>query len=81
LAALEAAASPDVALLALEPSPQRHEIRLLAEAKSSAAMFEFLGSLSQQKLGEVVLVTHQSQGQTSAGTPVRFQVRVGWESR
>lgn len=80
LAALEAAASPEVALLALEPSAQRHEIRLLAEAKNGAAMLDFLDSLSQQKLTEVVLVSHQAQSQ-APGAPIRFQARATWESR
>jgi Tfp pilus assembly protein PilN len=68
----------NVALLSVEPSAQRQEIRLVAEAKSSAAMFDFLEALRAQSLRDVVLVSHQVQTK-AAGTPLRFQARAAWE--
>jgi hypothetical protein len=79
-AALESVASQNVALLSVEPSAQRQEIRLVAEAKSDDAMLDFLEALRAQDLREVVLVSHQVQAQTP-GTPLRFQARAVWESQ
>ena len=78
--ALEAVADQNVALLSVEPSAQRQEIRVVAEAKSADAMFDFLEALRAQSLREVVLVSHQLQSQTP-GTPIRFQARAVWESQ
>jgi hypothetical protein len=77
-AALEGVGNPNVALLAIEPSPQRQELRIVAEAKTSGDMFDFLDALQGQPLVDVTLVSHQLQGQTP-GTPIRFQARAGWD--
>jgi hypothetical protein len=79
-AALESVASHDVALLSVEPSALRQEVRIMAEAKSSGAMLDFLEALRAQSLREVVLVSHQVQTQT-AGAPIRFQARAAWDSQ
>lgn len=78
--ALEAVSGQNVALLSVEPSAQRQEIRVIAEAKSAGAMLDFLEALRAQSLREVVLVSHQVQLQTP-GTPIRFQARAVWESQ
>lgn len=77
LAALESVAGRNVALLAVEPSALRREVRILAEAKSSDAMLDYLDALRAQSLRDVVLVSHQAQPQTP-GTPIRFQARALW---
>lgn len=75
---LESVAARNVALLSIEPSAQRHEVRITAEAKSSAAMLDFLDALrGQPALREVVLVSHQIQAQ-APGAPFRFQARAQW---
>lgn len=76
--ALEAVPTQNVALLSVEPSAQRGELRLVAEAGSSAAMFDFLEALSAQELREVVLVSHEVLARTP-GAPIRFQVRAAWD--
>lgn len=78
--ALEAVSGQDVALLSVEPSAQRQELRLVAEAKSSDAMLDFLEALRAQSLRDVVLVSHQVQAQTP-GAPLRFQARAVWEAQ
>jgi hypothetical protein len=75
--ALESVAGRNVALLSIEPSAQRQEVRITAEAKNSAAMLDFLDALGAQSLREVVLLSHQVQAQTP-GTPFRFQARAQW---
>jgi hypothetical protein len=79
-AALEGVARDDVALLSIEPSAAKQEVRIVAEAKSSDAMLDFLDALRTQPLRRVVLVSHQVQIQTP-GSPVRFQARATWETR
>ena len=75
--ALESVAGRNVALLSIEPSAQRQEVRITAEAKNSEAMLDFLEALRGQSLREVVLVSHQIQAQ-APGTPLRFQARAQW---
>jgi hypothetical protein len=77
LVALESVAGRNVALLSIEPSAQRQEVRITAEAKNSGAMLDFLDALRGQSLREVVLVSHQIQAQ-APGTPLRFQARAQW---
>ena len=77
--ALEAVSGQDVALLSVEPSAQRHELRMVVEAKSTGAMLDFLEALRAQSLRDVVLVSHQVQARTP-GTPIRFQARAVWET-
>jgi hypothetical protein len=77
LAALESVAGRNVALLAVEPSALRREVRIVAEARSSDAMLDYLDALRAQSLRDVVLVSHQTQPQTP-GTPIRFQARASW---
>ena len=75
---LESVAARNVALLSIEPSAQRQEVRITAEAKNSGAMLDFLDALrAQSSLREVVLVSHQIQAQ-APGAPFRFQARAQW---
>jgi Tfp pilus assembly protein PilN len=78
LAALEAVPTPEVALLGVEPSAQRHVVRITAEAKNSAAMLDYLQALQGgQQFSDVWLTSHLVQVQTP-GTPVRFVVQLKW---
>ena len=76
--ALEAVPTQHVALLSVEPSAQRGELKLVAEARSSAAMFDFLEALRAQRLRDVALVSHEVQARTP-GAPIRFQARAAWD--
>jgi Tfp pilus assembly protein PilN len=78
LAALEAVPATDVALLGVEPSAQRHVVRITAEAKNSGAMLDYLQALhGAQQFSDVWLTSHLVQTQTP-GTPVRFVVQLKW---
>jgi len=79
LAALESVAGRNVALLSIEPSAQRQELRITAEAKNSGAMLDFLDALRAQSMHEVTLVSHQIQPQMP-GAPLRFQARARWDT-
>jgi hypothetical protein len=78
LAALEAVPNPEVVLLGVEPSAQRHVVRITAEAKNSAAMLDYLQSLQGgRQFSDVWLTSHLVQAQTP-GTPVRFVIQLKW---
>ena len=77
LAALEAVQARDVALLGVEPSALRHNIRITAEAKSLDAMLNYVDALHGDAFSDVTLMSHQVEAQTP-GTPVRFVVQARW---
>jgi hypothetical protein len=58
--AVEAAASPDVALLQMQPEARERQLRLTAEARSERAMLAYLRRLaSGDTLADVHLASHQ----------------------
>ena len=76
--ALEDSATPDVALLQLQPEAQQQVLRVTAEARSAVAMFRYLKGLSGAKgLSEIHLVTHEV-AQDDPQRPVRFAVQASF---
>jgi nitrate reductase NapAB chaperone NapD len=74
--AIEKAAIRDVALLQLQPNADARTLRLVAEARESEAMFEFLRRLGTVGgLSEVHLVNHQVRRDDSPRS-IRFSVIV-----
>jgi len=80
LAALEAVDAKEVALLAVEPSASRHNIRITAEAKGPDAMLAYVEALRGPSFPEVSLSSHQMENQVP-GNPVRFIVQARWRSQ
>jgi hypothetical protein len=80
LATFEAVAGRDVALLVVEPSAAQQTVRITAEARNPAAMFDYLDALRARSFAQVHLVSHQVQAQTP-GTPIRFQALARWGQR
>ena len=80
LAALENVQAKDVALLGVEPSATRHNIRITAETKSLDAMLNYVDALRSDSFPEVSLASHQVEPQTP-GNPVRFVVQARWRSQ
>jgi hypothetical protein len=80
LAALESVPTPEVAMLGVEPSAQRHVVRITAEAKNAAAMLDYLEALHGHQFTDIWLLSHQIQVQTP-GTPTRFIVQLKWSGR
>jgi len=69
---VESTASPQVALLQLQPEPERRLLRLTAEAGTPEAMLEYLRRLGESKaLTDVHLVSHQIQ-RDDPSHPVQF---------
>jgi hypothetical protein len=78
LATLESAPVQSVALLSIEPSINKNNFRLTAEARNEQDMLSYLAALQQDaRLYGVLLVSHQVQVQ-APGAPIRFQMQAGW---
>ncbi|WP_024303664.1 membrane protein [Pseudogulbenkiania sp. MAI-1] len=79
-AALEASKTDDVALLAVEPDPLKHSVRITAEAKKREAMLAYIERLEQQPgLGSVVLLEHHINQQDNE-KPFRFSLLAAWKT-
>lgn len=78
LSALESAPAKNVALLSVEPSATRQQLRLTAEARDAEAMIDYVAALqAEPRLSQVTLASHQVQMQTP-GRPTRFTVQAAW---
>jgi hypothetical protein len=80
LAALETVQAKDVALLGVEPSASRHNIRITAETKTLDDMLNYVDALRSDSFPDVSLSSHQVEPQTP-GNPVRFVVQARWRSQ
>jgi Tfp pilus assembly protein PilN len=78
---LEASASKEVALLAVQPDVAGRQVRISGEAKSFKAMLDYSRRLGQtEMLGEVVLLGHEVRSQDPQ-RPVAFSLSAGWSER
>jgi hypothetical protein len=78
--ALEDSATPDVALLQVQPEAQQQVLRVSAEARDAGAMFKYLRGLAGAKgLSEIHLVTHEV-AQDDPQRPVRFAAQASFRS-
>jgi Tfp pilus assembly protein PilN len=76
--AVESAAPGEVALLAMEPDPERQVLKISGEAKNVPAMLEYIRMLESRPLfRSVTLHSHQVQVQDPQ-RPLRFAVDVAW---
>lgn len=76
--AVEASGSKEVALLALEPDPEKGTVKIGGEAKNYPAVMDYIRALKQQPIfGNVQLQNHQIQEQDPE-KPVRFTMTVDW---
>lgn len=78
--AVQSSASPNVALLAVEPDAKKNNLRITAEAKGSDDMLAYVDALKAQDwFGAVSLVRHEINEQ-DPNRPIRFQVDAGWKA-
>ena len=76
--AVEASASPKVALLAIEPDASKRTVRLNLEAKDKKAMQDYVQGLAAQAgLANVSLLTQETQLENPL-LPIRFSVGATW---
>lgn len=80
LSAIEATHSPQVAMLALEPSASSRTVSISGEAVSADAATGFVATLAQQGvLSDVHLVQHQLVSSDPA-RPLRFTINARWKA-
>lgn len=76
--AIEASAHEEIALLQLQPDPQKATVRITAEAKDFAALVAYSAELARRKpIGGVLLQSHE---QDPRGTSVRFTLVARWKA-
>ncbi|HEX4944874.1 MAG TPA: PilN domain-containing protein [Usitatibacteraceae bacterium] len=77
---VEEATDEQVALLALQPDPQKHELSISGEAKDYAAILAFVARLDKrQALRNVHLVRHELR-EDDPQQPMYFNIVANWES-
>lgn len=75
IAAVERAATQDIAVLQMQPEPQQALLRVTAEAGNREAMLKYLGRLEKDgNLAEVHLVRHEVRVD-QPGRPIQFVVQ------
>ncbi len=77
--ALEWSSGRDVALLAIEPDAEKHQVKISGEAKNLAALWGYMGHLAaQEAFSSVMLRSHHVQ-RRERENPVRFALIVSWK--
>lgn len=77
-ATVEASLTPDVALLEVNPDPTRAELRIVAEARTLAAMLDYQGRLGTDPgLDKVTVAAHEVLADDPQ-QPVRFTINAQW---
>jgi hypothetical protein len=75
IAAVERAATQDIAVLQMQPEPQQALLRVTAEAGNREAMLKYLWQLEKDRnLAEVHLVRHEVRVD-QPGRPIQFVVQ------
>ena len=75
---LESLNLPEVKLLAVEPNPKRHKLRMTAEATDAGHMLAYVDRLNEAPiLGDVFLLSHEYKTDGSP-LPIRFVVEAAW---
>ncbi len=77
-AALEAAQSPAIALVALEPDAKKRSVVVQAEAKTSQQMIAFAERLKQTPLFEEAILAKHEIREQDPNRPYRFTVELRW---
>ena len=79
--ALNAAATPQVALLSLEPDASAGVVRLTGETRSTESMLALQRRLEEQAGIVSAVITKHEVRVDSPGAPVRFWIEARWEAQ
>ena len=79
-AAVAAAASPHVGVLALEPDVRKHVLKIRAEARNADDMITYVERLQQQARFSAVLLRRHDLADPAGGEPLRFELDANWEA-
>ena len=78
LDAMEQAGAPSVALLEFNPDPRNHQVKGVAEAKTSTAMIAYVERLKRQPVFDGVTLTRHEFADQDDSQPVRFEFEARW---
>jgi hypothetical protein len=76
--ALEEANSSNIALLGIEPNAAKRQVRVMGEAKNSAALFAYIRILQAGKSMSGVYLKHQQVQEQNPEKPIRFTLDASW---
>jgi Tfp pilus assembly protein PilN len=76
--AIEEATPPSIALLTLEPDPKKKVVKVVAEAKSSDDMIDYIRRLKKQEFFNAVVLTKHETNEQDPNKPLRFQFDAQW---
>lgn len=79
--AVGAATPPAVALLALEPDPNKQLLRISAEAKNADDMIAYIEQLKQQEFFSGAALVRHEVNEQDPNRPIRFLVEAQWGMR
>jgi hypothetical protein len=75
---VEAASTPQVVLMQIQPEPERRTLRLTAQARTPEAMLEYVHRLGESRfLRQIYLVSHQVQ-EADPRRPIQFVVQASF---
>jgi Tfp pilus assembly protein PilN len=78
--AIQAATSPSVALLSLEPNARKRSLRLTAEARDADEMVAYVEQLQRQPGFSSVALTRHEINDQDPNHPIRFQIEAQWRT-
>lgn len=78
---LESSNTDKVALLAIQPNPDKHSIKMNGEAKDFTALLDYIAQLEKGKtLTDIALLSHEINMQVPE-KPVRFALTANWNEQ
>ncbi|CAN7490889.1 hypothetical protein LJR289_003307 [Pseudoduganella sp. LjRoot289] len=79
--AIAAATPPAIALLALEPDPNKQLLKISAEAKNADEMIAYIEQLKEQEFFTGAALVRHEVSDLDPNRPIRFQVEAQWGTR
>lgn len=79
--AVAAATPPTIALLALEPDPNKQLLKISAEAKNADDMIAYIEQLKEQEFFTGAALVRHEVSDLDPNHPIRFQVEAQWGTR
>lgn len=79
--AVGAATPPAIALLALEPDPNKQLLKISAEARNADDMIAYIEQLKQQEFFTGAALLRHEVSEQDPNRPIRFQVEAQWGTR
>lgn len=76
--AVEAATSPSIALLSLEPDARKRRLNGIAECRSSEDMIAYIEDLKRQAFFTTVVLTRHEINEQDPNKPLRFHFEAQW---